>query len=64
MLDQHEFDLAGCIEDAVALLAEDAHKKCIELNLYIHGDVVASAVGDSGRLRQVSASVGSSEAIL
>ena len=52
-LDSYDFELASCIEDAVELLAEDAHKKGLELNLYVHEDVGATVTGDSGRLRQV-----------
>jgi two-component system, sensor histidine kinase and response regulator len=52
-LDSHEYDLAGCVEDSVALLAEDAQKKGLELNLYVHDDAVGTATGDSVRLRQI-----------
>ena len=34
-LDVHEFDLAGCVEDAVEILVEEAHKKGLELHLFV-----------------------------
>ncbi len=34
-LDRHQFELDDCVEDAVALLSEDAQKKGLELNLFI-----------------------------
>ena len=52
-LDSHDYDLASCVEDSVALLAEDAQRKGVELNLYIHDAVVGTVKGDSVRLRQV-----------
>ena len=52
-LDAYDFELASCVEDAVELLAEDAHKKGLDLNLFVHEDALATVTGDSGRLRQV-----------
>ena len=52
-LEQHDFDLRGCIESSIELLAESAHRKGLILNLFIAPDVPVMAKGDSGRLRQI-----------
>jgi two-component system sensor histidine kinase/response regulator len=48
-----DFDLRYVIEDAVALLAERAHDKNIELASLIYSDVQTALRGDAGRFRQV-----------
>jgi signal transduction histidine kinase/DNA-binding response OmpR family regulator len=48
-----DFDLRYVIEDAVGLLAEQAHSKKIELASLIYSDVQTALRGDAGRLRQV-----------
>jgi signal transduction histidine kinase/CheY-like chemotaxis protein/NO-binding membrane sensor protein with MHYT domain len=53
LLDCHDFDLAGCIEDSVALLADDAQRKGLDLNIFIDEQAVGAVMGDSVRLRQV-----------
>jgi signal transduction histidine kinase/CheY-like chemotaxis protein len=52
-LEQSDFDVRGCVESAIELLAENAHRKGLMLNLFIGSTVPAMAKGDSGRLRQV-----------
>ncbi len=52
-LDSHDFALRGCVEDTVDLLAGEAQRKGLELNVYIASDVPDVVTGDSGRLRQV-----------
>ena len=52
-LDSHDFSLRTCVEDTVDLLASEAQRKGLELNVYIAKDVPNTLVGDSGRLRQV-----------
>jgi len=53
VLEEHPFALAACVEDAVELLAEDAQRKSVELDLYVHEAALGTVSGDSGRLRQV-----------
>ena len=48
-----DFDLRTAIESAVDLMAEQAHRKALELALLIHRDVPVLLRGDPGRLRQV-----------
>lgn len=52
-LETHDFDLYGCVEDVVDLLAEQAHKKGLGFNLFIDAEQGGPVTGDSGRLRQV-----------
>ncbi len=52
-LDEQEFDLGGCAEDAVELLAEQAHKKGLDLNLFVDEAALGTANADPVRLRQV-----------
>ena len=52
-LDEHEFELHSCVEDAVAVMTEDAHRKGLDLNLFIDERAVACVNGDAVRLRQV-----------
>ena len=53
LLDSHSFDLTSCVEDAVALLAESAQQKGVDLTVYVDDRAIGSAQGDSARLRQV-----------
>jgi signal transduction histidine kinase len=48
-----EFNLGNVVEGAVALLAESAHQKQIELASLIYRDVPMELRGDPGRLRQI-----------
>ena len=52
-LDSTEFDVRETVGDAVALLAQRAVEKGLELLFDIASDVPATVVGDPGRLRQV-----------
>ncbi len=52
-LDALDFDLAHCVEEAVELLVPQAHKKSLDLNLFIDGEVRGAVTGDPVRLRQV-----------
>lgn len=52
-IEQHDFELRGCVESSVELLAESAHRKGLMLNLFIAPNVPVMAKGDSGRLRQI-----------
>jgi PAS domain S-box-containing protein len=48
-----EFELRIVVEDALATLAEAAHKKGLTMTASIHSDVPHCVVGDPGRLLQV-----------
>ena len=52
-LDAVDFDLAHCVEEAVELLVPQAHRKSLDLNLFIDEAVRGSVTGDPVRLRQV-----------
>ena len=52
-LDRHDFEVRGVIESSIELLSESAHRKGLNLNLFIAPAVPVMAEGDSGRLRQV-----------
>jgi PAS domain S-box-containing protein len=52
-LENIEFDLSGCLEDVVDLLATPADAKGIELMGWIDADVPRKCTGDPVRLRQV-----------
>ena len=52
-LDMHDFELGSCVEDAAELLAEQARRKSLDLNLFIDDAATGSVTGDSVRLRQV-----------
>jgi signal transduction histidine kinase/CheY-like chemotaxis protein len=53
VLDPHEFELGQCVEDAAELLAEQAHKKGLDLNLFVDDAVMGTVTADPVRLRQV-----------
>jgi PAS domain S-box-containing protein len=52
-IEQHPFDLANCIEEALELFALPAGGKRIELAYVLAEEVPSHVVGDSTRLRQV-----------
>jgi CheY-like chemotaxis protein len=52
-LETIDFNLRAVVEDAVALLAEQARAKGIEVACILHGALPAFTGGDPGRLRQV-----------
>jgi len=52
-LEHAVFELPQLIEDTVALFAEQAHGKGLELVCYVHTDVPPAVRGDPSRLRQV-----------
>jgi two-component system, sensor histidine kinase and response regulator len=52
-LEAAPFDCVALVEDAVALMAEPAHRKGIEIVCDVAPDVPTRVVGDGGRLRQV-----------
>ena len=52
-LDNQEFELRQCVESAIEILAEEAYKKHLELNLLLPSSLPVFVIGDTGRLRQV-----------
>jgi signal transduction histidine kinase/DNA-binding response OmpR family regulator len=52
-LENIDFELRHTLEDVIALLAEPAHAKGLELATVIHEGVPARLRGDPGRLRQI-----------
>ena len=52
-LETIDFDLRMAVEDVVALFAERAHDKGLELASSVAGDVPTAVRGDPGRVRQV-----------
>ncbi len=52
-LENENFDLHRCLEDAIDLCASAAYKKGLEINLIAEGGLPALVRGDGGRLRQV-----------
>ncbi|NOT30170.1 MAG: response regulator [Planctomycetes bacterium] len=48
-----DFDLRATVEEAVELLADQAHKKRLELGVLVKEGVPHALHGDAGRLRQV-----------
>ncbi len=52
-LESSGLDLRQCFEDAVALLAPQAHDKGLELVLLVYQDVPDRLLGDTTRLRQI-----------
>jgi signal transduction histidine kinase/ActR/RegA family two-component response regulator len=53
VLEQAEFDLAGCVRGCVELLRSPAEAKGLRLSLEIGADAPRCVVGDAARLRQV-----------
>ncbi|MEO1132994.1 MAG: response regulator [Cyanobacteria bacterium J06639_1] len=52
-LEEHPFELRGCVESAIDLIAPQAASKHLELMYSIAADVPPSIQGDSTRLRQI-----------
>ncbi len=52
-LDQEPMDLRECVEDALMLMAPNAHEKGLELVPMIYSDVPERIVGDHLRLKQI-----------
>jgi signal transduction histidine kinase/DNA-binding response OmpR family regulator len=52
-LEQAPMDVAGCVEEAIQLLASKAAEKGLELTYLLEGAVPPVLVGDVGRLRQI-----------
>jgi len=52
-LERLNFDLRACIEEAIDVVAEEARRKGIGIELAFHSSVPACVWGDPGRLRQV-----------
>jgi two-component system sensor histidine kinase BarA len=52
-LDSMSFRLRDCLEEAVALLAPQAHEKGLDVVILIYDDVPDALVGDAMRLRQI-----------
>lgn len=52
-LEEAEFELQKCIEDAVDLVAQAAHRQGLELAYRIGNGVPAYLIGDVSRLRQI-----------
>jgi CheY-like chemotaxis protein len=53
LLESIDFDLTELLEDALDLLASNAHNKHLELNLEVDAQIPAILRGDPGRIRQV-----------
>ena len=52
-LDNTSMDLRECIEDALTLLAPQAHEKALELVPLVYSDVPTKILGDHLRLKQI-----------
>jgi signal transduction histidine kinase/DNA-binding response OmpR family regulator len=52
-LDPHPFDLRGCIEEALDLVAAAAHAKHLDLSYHLDPAIPAVLVTDATRLRQI-----------
>ncbi|MHB8207418.1 hybrid sensor histidine kinase/response regulator [Mucilaginibacter sp.] len=52
-LDEHEFDLRGCVESVLELFKEKTYRLNLELLYYIEPNVPANVIADSTRLRQI-----------
>lgn len=52
-LEEHEFDIRSCIEDAIDILAFKAGEKNLELASLVSPQVPKYIIGDSTRLRQI-----------
>jgi signal transduction histidine kinase len=52
-IDQQPFQLRGCVEGAVELVAEQAFRKGVELTLLVENNIPDRVTGDAGRLRQI-----------
>ena len=52
-LDSTEFDLRACVEDAAALLADEAERKGVEFIVFTANNIPSVVKGDPVRLRQI-----------
>ncbi|QIR40269.1 response regulator [Tolypothrix sp. PCC 7910] len=52
-LETESFDLVNCIKESIALLANDAIAKKLEISFHVAADVPTNMVGDVTRLRQI-----------
>ncbi len=52
-LEAESFDLVNCIKESIALLANDATAKQLEISFHMAADVPTNIVGDVTRLRQI-----------
>ncbi len=52
-LDLQDFDLRACVEGAMEILSEEAHRKSLEMTLLMPPTLPTSLFGDASRLRQV-----------
>ena len=52
-LEEHPFEIGGCIEDVFDLLAHKAQEKKLDLVYSVQADVPPAIVGDVTRLRQI-----------
>lgn len=52
-LEEHPFEVAACVEEALDLLAMKAAEKKVELGYVLEKDVPYAIIGDLARLRQV-----------
>ena len=52
-LEEQEFDIHQCVEDAIDLMYQQALEKGLELNFYLDRAVPAIVVGDVTRVRQI-----------
>jgi signal transduction histidine kinase/CheY-like chemotaxis protein/HPt (histidine-containing phosphotransfer) domain-containing protein len=52
-LEKHPFDLRGCVESVVELMASRAHEKGLDIACIIEAHTPSAINGDSARLRQV-----------
>ncbi len=53
VLEAHPFDLRGCVEDSLDLLAPEAAEKGLDLAYVMAPGTPAAVLGDRGRLRQI-----------
>jgi signal transduction histidine kinase/DNA-binding response OmpR family regulator/HPt (histidine-containing phosphotransfer) domain-containing protein len=52
-LERHDFELRTTVESCIELVAEQAHRKGLTLNLFVAPSAPAMLNGDSGRVRQI-----------
>jgi PAS domain S-box-containing protein len=52
-LDRTDFDLRSAVEEAVQMLALEAHAKGLEISQWVEDEVPAAVYGDRARLRQI-----------
>ena len=52
-LENEPFDLPGCVDSALEIIASQAAEKGLELGCLVEGDVPSAVIGDETRLRQI-----------